>query len=182
MATKWGTHHIGVKQAQRAFHAVRYASEIGRPLNLMVTVHLSALDIAPEEAGRVFQQLWSRVGRWWAYQRGAKSRPLGPFDCLALHEHPREKGRHAHWVLRVPDDARDRLTLATSTWRRAIRASSTAADLRSAGASGPRRGRRLAGSAPDAKAITRDVTRARARQSKPTENCRGVGETLASKG
>jgi hypothetical protein len=106
MAPNWGTHHVGVKQAERAFHAVRYASEIGRPLNLMVTVHFTALGIKPEEAGQVFRRLWSRVGRWWAYQRGAKARPLGPFDCVAIHEHPRERGRHAHWVLRAPNGAR----------------------------------------------------------------------------
>lgn len=109
MATKWGTSSIGPKQAARAFHAVRFANDNGRPLNLLITIDFSSLGIAPEEAGPFFQKLWQRVGRWWAYQRKAKARPFGPLDCYATHEHPDEGPRHVHWFVRAPEGGRTEL-------------------------------------------------------------------------
>lgn len=108
MATKYGTRGIGPKQAARAFHAVRFANDSGRALNLFITVDFSSLGVAPEKAGAFFQRLWQRVGRWWAYQR-EKGRPFGPFDCYAVHEHPGEGPRHVHWFVRAPDGARAEL-------------------------------------------------------------------------
>lgn len=108
MATKWGTRGIGPRQAARAFHAVRFANDNGRALNLLITVDFTSLGIETEEAGRFFQRLWQRVGRWWAYQRG-KGRPFGPFDCYAVHEHPEQGPRHVHWFVRAPDGARAEL-------------------------------------------------------------------------
>lgn len=101
MATKTGTSSIGPKQAARAFHSVRFANDNGRPLNLLVTVDFTTLGIDSDDAYRVFQQLWSRVARWWAYRR-TKDGSLGAFDCYAVHEHPEDGPRHVHWFLHVP--------------------------------------------------------------------------------
>lgn len=109
MATNWGSRHIGPKQAARAFHAVRFANDNGRPLNLLITIDLTSLGISPEDAGAYFQKLWQRVGRWWAYQRKAKNRPFGPFDCYAVHEHPDQGPRHVHWFVRAPEGGRAEL-------------------------------------------------------------------------
>ncbi|MEA3002304.1 MAG: hypothetical protein QOH81_1092 [Sphingomonadales bacterium] len=109
MSTKWGTRGIGPKQTARAFHAVRFANDNGRTLNLLITVDFSSLGVEPEDAGAFFQRLWHRVGRWWAYQRKEKGRSFGPFDCYAVHEHPGGGPRHVHWFVRAPDDGRAEL-------------------------------------------------------------------------
>jgi hypothetical protein len=109
MATKCGAYSIGPKQVARAFHAVRFATETGRALNLLITIDFSSLGVPPDAAGAVFRNLWARVGRWWAYQRKDKKRPLGPFDCYAVHEHPTGGPRHVHWFVRAPAEIRDEL-------------------------------------------------------------------------
>lgn len=109
MATNWGTRSIGPKQAARAFHAVRFANDNGRPLNLLITIDFSSLGVDAERAGSFFQRLWQRVARWWTYQRRDKGRPFGPFDCFAVHEHPEQGPRHVHWFVRVPDGVRAEL-------------------------------------------------------------------------
>lgn len=105
VATKSGTRSIGPKQAARTFHAVRFANDNGLALNLLVTVDFTTLGIDAEEACRFFQQLWARVGRWWAYRR-QKDANLGPLACYAVHEHPDGGPRHVHWVLHVPPSYR----------------------------------------------------------------------------
>ena len=101
VTTKGETHSIGPKQAARAFHAVRFANDNGRSLNLLVTVDFTTLGIDPDNALRLFQQLWARVSRWWAYRR-RQDPTLGTFDCYAVHEHPNSGPRHVHWFLYVP--------------------------------------------------------------------------------
>lgn len=108
MATKQGTRAIGPKQAARAFHAVRFANDNGRPLNLLISINFDLLGVAPGEATSFFQRVWSRVGRWWAYQR-KKDRPLGSFDYYIVHEHPDGGARNVHVFVRAPDGGRDEL-------------------------------------------------------------------------
>lgn len=108
MATNQGTTAIGPKQAARAFHAVRFANDNGRALNLLITIDLTSLGVSTGEATRTFQNVWSRVSRWWAYQR-SKGRAFGPFDCYAVHENPPGGPRHVHWFVRAPAEARAEL-------------------------------------------------------------------------
>lgn len=108
MTTKQGTGVIGPKQTARAFHAVRFANDNGRPLNVLVTIDFSTLGVDDEAAAVVFRDIWARVGRWWAYQR-KKGRSFGPFDCYAVHEHPAGGPRHVHWFVRAPDGGRAEL-------------------------------------------------------------------------
>jgi hypothetical protein len=108
VATKWGKEGIGPKQVARAFHAVRFANDNGRPLNLLITIDFTSLGISELEAGAFFRNIWARVGRWWAYQR-KKGRSFGPFDCYAVHEHPEQGPRHVHWFVRAPFGGRAEL-------------------------------------------------------------------------
>jgi hypothetical protein len=108
MATKPGTRAIGPKQAARTFHAVRFANDNGRPLNLLISINFDILGIASADATSFFQKLWARVGRWWAYQR-QKERPFGPFDYYVIHEHPAGGARNAHVLLRAPNGGREEL-------------------------------------------------------------------------
>lgn len=103
MATKQVTSSIGPKQASRAFHAVRFANDNSRTLNLFVTIDFSSLGIEPDDATRMFQTVWARYSRWYAYQRTDKNRPFGAFDAYAVHEHPPNGPRHTHWVMRAPE-------------------------------------------------------------------------------
>lgn len=105
MATKWGTWGIGPKQAARAFHAVRFANDNGRSLNLLITIDFTSLGVSETDAGVLFRDIWARIGRWWAYQR-KKGRSFGPFDCYAVHEHPEHGPRHVHWFVRAPEGGR----------------------------------------------------------------------------
>lgn len=114
MTTKSGTRGIGPKQAARAFHAVRFATDQGRQLNLLITIDFTSLGIDEEQAGQLFRKVWSRVSRWWAYQR-SKGKGFGPFDCYAVHENPPGGPRHVHWFVRAPAGARKELETTVRT-------------------------------------------------------------------
>lgn len=105
MTTKPTTTSIGPKQAERAFHAVRFANDNGSPLNLMVTIDFTNLGVGAEGAGDLFREIWARFSRWYAYQR-SKGREFGSFDAYAVHEHPQGKPRHVHWIMRAPEGTR----------------------------------------------------------------------------
>lgn len=103
--TKYGaavaTLHVGRRAAENSLHADRYAREIGRPMNTHVTISFVSLDVAEDDAGRVFQQLQARVARWWKDQRERRGRDIGPI--LSMHGHANPAGsRHVHWLLHVP--------------------------------------------------------------------------------
>ena len=104
MATKHQTASIGVAQATSVFHAVRFATEGERALNLLVTVNLSQLGIPEALAGDKFRAVWKSFVRWWNYER-SKGKALGTFDAYAVHENPDGK-RHVHWMLHAPDEAK----------------------------------------------------------------------------
>lgn len=103
MTTKPGTFSVGYKQAARTFHAVRFANDNGRRLNLLITIDFSSLGIDADQATAFFRSIWTRFTRWYADQRTRKGRPFGPFDAYAVHEHPENGPRHVHWVLRAPE-------------------------------------------------------------------------------
>lgn len=104
MATKHQTASIGVVQATGVFHAVRFANDNRRALNMLVTVNLDQIGIDEVAAGDGFRAIWKSLARWWNYQRTAKGRALGTFDAYAVHENPDGK-RHVHWVMYMPDEA-----------------------------------------------------------------------------
>lgn len=106
MTTKTGTFSIGPKQAARTFHAVRFANDNGRALNLLVTIDFSSLGVSADDAASLFRGVWQRFTRWYSYQRDQKGRDFGQFDAYAVHEHPENGPRHVHWVMRAPDGAR----------------------------------------------------------------------------
>ena len=103
--TKYQTAQIGRKQATNIFHAIRYANDNQRPLNVMVTINLTDLGLSALEAGDFFREARARVARWWVYQR-VKNRPFGSFDDVAAHAHPPQGRRHVHWLLHVPNGIR----------------------------------------------------------------------------
>lgn len=107
MTTKKGSSSIGPKQATRVLHAVRYATSVGRPLNLLVTIDTSTLGIKDQDAGKFIREIWARLTRWWTYQRGKKGRALGDFAAVVVHENPDTGPRHAHWLMHVPEEARE---------------------------------------------------------------------------
>ena len=106
MPTKKPTRYINRKQAARGFHAVRFAGEMDRPMNLFITINLTRLGIDRLEAVKFFQNLWGRVSRWYSYQRN-RDRPFGAFAAVAVHECPLGGPHHVHWVMHVPEDSSD---------------------------------------------------------------------------
>ena len=105
MTTKSGTLHVGVAACENAFHAVRFASEAGAPMNTHVTVSFIPLEVPDEEAGAVFADLQARVTRWWRDQRQRKGLQIGPICGFHCHSNP-AGSRHVHWVLHVPAEIR----------------------------------------------------------------------------
>lgn len=71
--TKYATAQIGHRPATNIFHAVRFANDNGRPLNLMVTINFTDLGLSDLEAGDFFRDARARIARWWTYQRSKKS-------------------------------------------------------------------------------------------------------------
>ncbi len=94
-----------MKPATNAFHAVRFANEEGRGLDLFVTINLSKLGVAADDGCAFISKLRVKMNGAWKYQRDMKGAPLGPFDGLGSHENPDGK-RHVHWMVRVPVSAR----------------------------------------------------------------------------
>ena len=83
-----GTGSIGPKQTARVFHAVRFANDNGRALNLLITIDFTSLGVSEQEVGKLFSNIWVRVGRWWAYQR-KKGRSFGPFTATPSTRTPK---------------------------------------------------------------------------------------------
>ncbi len=98
-----GTLHIPRRSAEAVFHAVRYATDIGRPLNIHVTISFIALSIDDDAVPRFFAIMRERVGRWWRYQN-AKGRGLGPITWVHCHANP-AGSRHVDWLIHVPSEA-----------------------------------------------------------------------------
>lgn len=103
--TKYTTAQIGHKQATNIFHAIRFANDNGRPLNLMVTINLADLGLSDEGAGDFFREARARVARWWVYEK-KKGRPFGTFDDVSAHANPPTGRRHVHWLIHAPSGVR----------------------------------------------------------------------------
>jgi hypothetical protein len=104
MATKLGTTNIDYAPTENVLHAVRYANDNGRPLNLIATIDLAGLGFTNDNAGSVFRNVWCNVSRWWRYQR-QKGQNIGSFDGVATHENPADK-RNVHWLIHAPEEFR----------------------------------------------------------------------------
>ncbi len=101
MTTKYGTDHIGRRPAENALHAVRFAREIGLPINTLLTISFIALDHDDDQAGTLFRKLQVSMTRWWRYQRQDKGRNIGP--PVSIHAHANPAGsRHVHVLLHLP--------------------------------------------------------------------------------
>lgn len=120
MATKYGTSSIGRRALLNALHAIRYAADLGRVFNTFVTINFATLGIGDDEAGAIFQELQARVSRWWGYQRDNRGRAdLG--RIMGVHSHANPAGsRHVHWMLHVPDEARDEFETTVAKRLRAL--------------------------------------------------------------
>lgn len=95
-----GTWQIGRNQAERILHAVRYATERGRPINAHVSLNFHRLGIAEDAAVGVFRNLRARFARSWRY-RDRTGASLGTLDDVHVHENPLGK-RNVHWALHIP--------------------------------------------------------------------------------
>lgn len=96
---------IGYAQALNGFHATRYATGRGRPLNRMVSINFSRLDLDEEACGPLFRELRDRVARAWKYA-DATGAGLGSFDYILAHENPAAR-RNVHCAVHVPVEHTD---------------------------------------------------------------------------
>lgn len=96
-----GTWQIGRNQAERVLHAVRYATERGRPLNAHVALNFHRLGIPEDAATQIFRTLRAKFARSWRY-RDCIGSGLGTLDDVHVHENPFGK-RNVHWALHIPD-------------------------------------------------------------------------------
>lgn len=96
-----GTWQIGRNQAERILHAVRYATERGRPINTHVSLNFHRLGIPEDAATNVFRALRARFARSWRY-RNQVGAALGTLDDVHVHENPLGR-RNVHWALHIPE-------------------------------------------------------------------------------
>ena len=101
-----GTHFIRRMQAENVFHAVRFATAAGAPMNVLITVNFSDLGIDESEAGPLFRAVRKSLVRWWAYERSV-GRARGPFIDAYSHANPHNR-RHVHWLVSIPPQCRHR--------------------------------------------------------------------------
>lgn len=111
-----GTWQIGRNQAERVLHAVRYATDRGRPLNAHVALNFHRLGIEEDAATKIFRVLRAKFARSWRY-RDSIGAGLGTLDDIHVHENPFGK-RNVHWALHIPDE---RWTWATDLIDRILR-------------------------------------------------------------
>lgn len=96
-----GTWQIGRNQAESVLHAVRYATDRGRPINAHVCLNFHRLGISEDAASETFRSLRARFARSWRY-RDQTGAALGTLDDVHVHENPMGK-RNVHWALHIPE-------------------------------------------------------------------------------
>ena len=68
MTTKTSA-HISRKAVTSLLHSPRTAAAIGQPLNIVVCIDTWLLEIAPEDASRLFRHMRrQKFGRWSSYK------------------------------------------------------------------------------------------------------------------
>ena len=95
-----GTGHIGRRAAENVLHAIRYAAEIGQPINTHVTISFHELGVDDDCAGSMFRELQAKMARAWRYEL-SKGRVTG--KLIGVHSHANPAGsRHVHWLTHLP--------------------------------------------------------------------------------
>lgn len=100
--TKCWTDRIGRRQAERVFHAVRFAKSKGRVMNTHITISFTDLGLTEEAASGFFSGVRNSFARRWKREREVKGRPIGTLDDVHAHENPAGGPRHVHWLMHRP--------------------------------------------------------------------------------
>ncbi|WP_179141570.1 hypothetical protein [Primorskyibacter flagellatus] len=94
--------HISRKAVTTLLHSPRTAAAIGKPMNTVVCIDLWLLDIAAEDASRLFREMRrQKFGRWSSYKPRHTNSPRNgtPSDTWVI-EAPNDR-HHVHWMLHV---------------------------------------------------------------------------------
>lgn len=102
---------VNKRQFDQLDHSIRFAGEIGLPLNTMATIQFGATSCEAEDVGPAIRRLirgyftpWLRPTRAYPIDH----RPAAWFYVVEnVHEHAHHPhGTHVHWVLHIPEGRR----------------------------------------------------------------------------
>lgn len=94
------TNHIAYAQTAGGFHATRYATSRGRPLNTLVTINFDRAGLPEDHVATAFRELRAKLTRSWRHA-ATRCPTLGTFDDIHAHENPNGR-RNVHWAIHVP--------------------------------------------------------------------------------
>ena len=110
-------YHIGRKAGASILHAPRTAAQLGRPLNVHVTINFWQLESTADTIFRDFADLreeWFQ--RWSGYvPKGATTARNGTPTYAYVHEATHDLP-HTHWLLHIAPTRRDDFEAKLSLW------------------------------------------------------------------
>lgn len=102
---------IDKRQYDQLQHSVRFAEEIGTPLNTFVTIQFGATSCEPENVGIAFRRLVKQ--RFTPWLRPTKAHPVDyrpaawVYWLENVHQHAHHPhGTHVHWMVHIPSGRR----------------------------------------------------------------------------
>lgn len=100
--TTYQTRFVGYRPFTNALHGERFAREVGRPLNYLITINFRDLGLVDgTPASTAFSAILRSVSRDWK----RSNRSLPPFYWVCVHANPNDI-RHVHWFAHVPESFR----------------------------------------------------------------------------
>lgn len=116
---------IDKRQFDQLDHSVRFAAEIGLPLNTMVTLQFGATACEPENVGPAIRRLIRNYFTPWLRPTRAHPidhRPAAWFYVVEnVHEHAHHPhGTHVHWVVHIPNGRRAIFEAKLPHWLRRV--------------------------------------------------------------
>lgn len=132
---------LNKRQFDQLDHSIRFASEIGLPLNTMTTIQFGATACEPEDVGPAFRRLIRRYFTPWLRPTRAypfDHRPAAWYYVVEnVHEHDHHPhGTHVHWVVHIPEGRRHAFESKLPHWVRRVAGeifdATTAIDVRDA--------------------------------------------------
>lgn len=116
---------IDKRQFDQLDHSVRFAAEIGLPLNTMITIQFGATGCESENVGPAIRRLIRNYFTPWL--RPTRAHPIDHRPAAWLyvvenvHEHAHHShGTHVHWVAHIPDGRRVSFEAKLQHWVRRV--------------------------------------------------------------
>lgn len=104
--------YVNRRQASNFLQAARFAEEIGRPLNLLVTINMEQLGCPADQVSADFERLRDNHFTRWLRYTSKTSQPAYTWTI----ENGEVNLTHVHWVVHVPSHLREAFEKKLPEW------------------------------------------------------------------